>query len=1242
MLRYLLLFFTLSFSLSTNLNALLDLSKLGVDDKKVEIAFATDTITVLKEKLKIQTKFVKEFETNFAKEKKIINEKLANLGEEHSKIDVKYKDATEDEKEYFLKYKNFLNEKKQTLSSQLDLLKETLDIINENVKTIRLIIDIKNRPVTKKLSSSYSWKEFQEISKNFSSKITEKNNISKKKRTLEEQKVAENKFLDSAGQQKTKKIDELKILEEEIERGVKNKEKISQRALLKEEISLLDEKIKLYKIRIRKIEEQIKTKENEIDLLEIEIKRKNTELKEIEKNILPTPEDVNLAQQKWNIESQKVQTAKDEFEKRKAPIKKEIASLNKELEILLNDKKLIKGANDQPKNLLLKSEIKKTRIIIEEKNKRLKVIESEKNRLDLRVDAQKLQYEIIKAYYQSSLDKMMIKNWLDNFKNQKNLSIVHIKELERKLNEEVGLQPETLRQLEQIEANKEELKLKKTTVFKGYIKIFNEIINNYKNTQYYSNNIQRLSLKNLTIISDQIKSLKQIINSYDFTIKQLEKKYVSENIWKRSRKAISLFDLTKALEDAESFLKKIFWDTPNYLGPLSIIDSVRALSRSNYLGLLWFLLFMITFLVALRFVILFFSKRIKNKILQIQDNEHYLQIYAILDTLLDFSLNNFGLLFGWVFLYLHVLFDFKYIFSSIDFIANSYFISVFYLLTIPVWLYLSGNLLSVAQELNKKLSYAFFAEKTQAKFIFLLTAILYSTAILIPLRQAFLNYVDTPSVFPNLMLAAYSLILVAIILFFFGKDDVLALIPSKYEFFIWLREKIENYYYPVFIFFMSLLVLSNPYIGYSNLAWFLAFAVPGTVLIFYVMFVIHHFIRKYSAIFFLKEENGEIVDKFEQAKVYYGFFIILSFVALAFFSFVLITRIWQLDYTPTDLWRNLSQDWVIKIGGGASLGIVEFLTFISFILAGFLVSTLVKKFIFNKLFDIFRTEPGMQNTMFRIAHYIIIAIALILGFAAIQLKDFIFWVGGFLAVGIGFALKDLAADYVSGLFILIERPIEIGNFIQLDDLTSGTVQKISARATTIRTARNFSLIVPNKDLISKKIINWGYGRKAVGFELKINVDYGQDFEKIKKVLLKAIESHKAILKVPGVTVRLENFLDSGAQFFTRAFVSSRKLREQWTIASEVRFNIIKSFRENHITLAYPQIVVHKPIISKEERGVKSLREEVIKFGEDTNKTSIEKDYKIKQNKKEVDFSKKSEDKILKIKKDNGKDNKSKK
>ncbi|MFC1894521.1 mechanosensitive ion channel family protein [Candidatus Dependentiae bacterium] len=444
-----------------------------------------------------------------------------------------------------------------------------------------------------------------------------------------------------------------------------------------------------------------------------------------------------------------------------------------------------------------------------------------------------------------------------------------------------------------------------------------------------------------------------------------------------------------------------------------------------------------------------------------------------------------------------------------------------------------------------------------------------------PLRKAFLWHKSGPSNFADVILAAYSLILVIVILLFFIKEDVLTLIPSKNKFFILTKEGINKYYYPVFIFFMGLLILSNPYIGYSNLAWYIGFAVPSTLFLILGMFFIHSYIRKYSISFFLREEDDEIIDKFDYAKTYYGFFIIATFLTLLFFNFILISRIWKFTYTPNLLWQALSEDWVLRIGEtGIKIGIIQFLSFIGFIAIGFLTSSLLHKFALNKLFDIFRTEPGTQNTIFRISHYLIISISILLGFGSIHLEGFIFWVGGFLVVGLGFALKDVVSDFVAGFFVLLERPIEIGNFIQLDENTKGTVHKISARATTIRTARNFYIIVPNKDLITKQITNWGKGRIAIGFELKLLVSYDANPIKVKELLLKTIGNHPLVLKVPATIVRLEEFADNGLLFFSRSFISARRVREQWTITSDIRFKLLAEFEKNNIKIPFPQQVIH--------------------------------------------------------------------
>jgi len=259
--------------------------------------------------------------------------------------------------------------------------------------------------------------------------------------------------------------------------------------------------------------------------------------------------------------------------------------------------------------------------------------------------------------------------------------------------------------------------------------------------------------------------------------------------------------------------------------------------------------------------------------------------------------------------------------------------------------------------------------------------VLYATSILIPLRLAFLHYTDVASEFPNVLLAAYSLILVVVILFFFTKEDVLKLLPSNTPFLLWLKKKIDNFYYPVFTFCMGLLILSNPYIGYSNLAWYLAFSVPCSTLVLYGVFFLHYTIRRYSAFFFIREEEEEVVDKFEHARTYYGFFIVFAFLFLLLGAFFILTRIWRFDYTIGTMWRALNFEWVLKDVPvpGAKLGVVELMSVILFIASGFFVSSLVNRFVLYKLFDIFRTGPGTQNTVTRILHYMIIFVATVLG-----------------------------------------------------------------------------------------------------------------------------------------------------------------------------------------------------------------------------------------------------------------------
>jgi len=312
-------------------------------------------------------------------------------------------------------------------------------------------------------------------------------------------------------------------------------------------------------------------------------------------------------------------------------------------------------------------------------------------------------------------------------------------------------------------------------------------------------------------------------------------------------------------------------------------------------------------------------------------------------------------------------------------------------------------------------------------------------------------------------------------------------------------------------------------------------------------------------------------------------------------AFLGIPRIWCIDYSLARLWKGLSQDWVMTIDGtGVHIGFGGVLTLSLFIFGGFIISSIFKRYILPKLFEVFRVAEGAQNTVSRILHYLMIFLAIILGLYAVKLGQLGNWFFIGLVLGISFGAKDLVSDFFAGLWILIERPIELNNFIETGELR-GTVKKIAVRATTIRTARNFSVIIPNRELVSKPIINWGAGYYAVGFEFTITLPFSVAPYEMQEFVGKVTSDHNMVLRVPKVSVRLEEFCEYGLLYFVRAFISSRRVRDQWEIASDIRLALLQELKKRGVSIPYPQRVIHhKPSemfgITKKEYE-KMLKEE---------------------------------------------------
>lgn len=1118
-------------------------------------------------------------------ETKVISGKLQTIELEAEETKNKLKKEVKTEKDHLEKKLAVLGDRKQNTLRLQELWKEIETVIVKHINLVKEFIEeLSGGGEEGESRFIYLWKHLEETKSkidDFTNKIVAE---SAKKETLQKELSAEKEELVSLKQrEELQKAENEKVFsqlsaisDKEEEPLVESFQDLKLKAGLGEQqLALLREKENFTERKIKKLTLEISYKEDETELFKYKRNKFNASLARIQHNLVLDPSDVARADTEVEAVTKLVSKEKNKLSKERELKKSKREALTQVVVGL--EKKLaeLKEANQKENVEYYSADVDYQKaygqVLILKKE--IDRIDINQEYLDAQVHLKMVKAKIINILHKINIGTDNIDEWLVDVKNQKR-SVEHAKKvLMDKRDGAINDLSKINADLESLKTKRREIKQKRDTVFKGNNKKLYEVLNTLKEAEIVFESYRPVIEKYFSRISEFIFRQEEIMSQHDYIIVYLESRRRSDNIWKRSSRAISFDSFIKSVYDAEDFFKDFFWDTPQYLNPAILFYSIKQATGTGFLGvLIIFTLFILLFLFFKWFFGFVIAKLKESTLSRL--GHAYRLFSTVVSGFFEFILKHYALVFTWFFVFIHIVFDVTYFGIFSKGIFNSYLITLFYLASVIIFSYLSFDLLLYLKTLNQKIHFLLFPDETQKKFLSLIGVVFYSSSILLCFRQSFLEYRPIESAFPKVLLAAYSLIIVIVILLFFTKEDILKLISAQNSFLVWLRKKIDKYYYPVFVFCVGLLILSNPYIGYSNLAWYLSFAVPAAGVLIGGAFFIHHFIRKFSLGFFIKEEDENVIDKFEHAKTYYGFFIVATFVFLALVTFVLVARIWGFEgYTLGTLWKNLSEEWVFKISPTEKLGFVEMMQFVLSIASGFVFSSLFDKFILGRLFDIFRPEPGLQNTISRILHYVILFIAVVLGFNFIGLQQYAVVALGSLALGIGFALKDQISDFIAGFFVLIERPVEIGHFVETGDL-KGTVKKISARATTIRTARNFSVIVPNRDLISKPIINWGQGRNAVGFEVTVSVAYHSDPESVKNIIREAVQQHPLILRVPKIIVRLLEYKDSGMLFFIRAFLSPRRVRDLWDVESDVRFAIFSAFKENDICIPFPQNVVH--------------------------------------------------------------------
>ena len=181
-------------------------------------------------------------------------------------------------------------------------------------------------------------------------------------------------------------------------------------------------------------------------------------------------------------------------------------------------------------------------------------------------------------------------------------------------------------------------------------------------------------------------------------------------------------------------------------------------------------------------------------------------------------------------------------------------------------------------------------------------------------------------------------------------------------------------------------------------------------------------------------------------------------------------------------------------------------------------------------------------------------------------------IAGALSVGIGLGLQDIVNNFVSGIIMLFERPIKVGDWVIING-EEGQVKQINIRSTEIETFARSSLIIPNSKVLSNAVTNLTHQNNWARYSVKVGVAYGSDVDKVKKILLECAASHPKVVKKPAPYVLFQDFGSSSLDFELRYYVSD--LWGGWTSPSEVRFIINKRFEEEGIEIPFTQIVLHQ-------------------------------------------------------------------
>jgi len=257
--------------------------------------------------------------------------------------------------------------------------------------------------------------------------------------------------------------------------------------------------------------------------------------------------------------------------------------------------------------------------------------------------------------------------------------------------------------------------------------------------------------------------------------------------------------------------------------------------------------------------------------------------------------------------------------------------------------------------------------------------------------------------------------------------------------------------------------------------------------------------------------------------------------------------------------------------GSLSFSVKGMLLAVIIVCATHVATRLGRKFLSEKILDARDFERGLKDSIITITTYLVWGLGLLLALGVLGVNTTsLAVVFGALSIGIGFGLQNIFNNFISGLILLFERPIQVGDFVEVNGLWA-EVKQINVRATIVQTFDNASVIIPNSEFISQQVTNWSFKDPRMRRNVDVGVAYGSDLELVRRTLLDIAAQTPQVLKYPRPDVIFMDHADSALIFRLRFWTH---VEQYWSTTTDVRFELDRRFRELGIEIAFPQRDLH--------------------------------------------------------------------